>query len=95
MATLFLRLVGSSGSLYDFNEANMKLALNSELRFPIFYKFNGAIFADLGNIWNYLDAIEEEFKFKGFNSLKEVAVGLGLWDALRPRFVCSAIRFRI
>lgn len=70
---------GSSGSLYDFNEANMKLALNSELRFPIFYKFNGAIFADLGNIWNYLDAIEEEeFKFKGFNSLKEVAVGSGL-----------------
>lgn len=70
---------GSSASLYDFNEANMKLALNTELRFPVFGKFNGAVFADMGNIWNYLDAVEDEdFKFKGIKSLQEVAVGTGL-----------------
>lgn len=70
---------GSSGSIFDFNEANMKLAFNAELRFPLVNKFNSALFIDMGNIWNYLDAVEEEsFKFKGMASLKEIAVGSGL-----------------
>ncbi|POS02608.1 surface antigen-like protein [Flavobacterium croceum DSM 17960] len=69
---------GSSGSIFDFNEANMKIALNAELRFPMFGKFNGAIFADAGNIWNFLDATtEKSFLFKGINSLDEFALGTG------------------
>lgn len=70
---------GSSGGINDFNEANMKLSLNAEFRFNIFDKFNGALFADMGNIWNFLDDTEDEsYKFKGLESLKEIALGSGL-----------------
>ena len=69
---------GKSGGINDFNEANLKIALNAELRFNIFEKFNGALFADAGNIWNVFDDVEEEsFKFKGLKSLEELALGTG------------------
>ena len=69
---------GSSGGINDFNEANFKLAFNAEFRFNLFDKFNGALFADMGNIWNFLDATEDEsYKFKGLESLKEIALGTG------------------
>ena len=69
---------GSSGGINDFNEANMKLALNAELRFNISGAWNGVLFADVGNIWNVLDNIEDEkYQFKGLNSLKNVALGTG------------------
>lgn len=69
---------GSSGGINDFNEANFKLGFNAEFRFNLFDKFNGALFADMGNIWNFLDATEDEsYKFKGLESLKEIALGTG------------------
>ena len=69
---------GSSGGLNDFNEANMKLAFNAEFRFNISGPWNGVLFADVGNIWNVLDNVEDEkFQFKGFKSLQNVAVGTG------------------
>ena len=69
---------GSSGGTNDFNEANFKIALNAEFRFKIVGKVNGALFIDAGNIWNALDNVtEESYKFKGFNSYKEIAVGSG------------------
>ncbi len=69
---------GSSGGINDFNEANMKLALNAELRFNIGGAWNGVLFADAGNIWNVLDNVEDEkYVFKGFKSLKNTALGTG------------------
>ncbi len=69
---------GSSGGINDFNEANMKLALNAELRFNIAGAWNGVLFADIGNIWNVLDNVEDEkYKFQGLKSLTDVAVGTG------------------
>lgn len=69
---------GSSGGLNDFNEANMKLTLNAEFRFNISGPWNGVLFADVGNIWNVLDNVEDEkYQFKGLNSLKNVALGTG------------------
>ena len=37
---------GSSENLNEFNEANFKLAVNLEYRFPLFGKLKGAFFVD-------------------------------------------------
>ena len=69
---------GSSGAIFDFNEANMKIALSAEFRFKIAGKIKGAIFADAGNIWNVLDnATYEPATFDGLADLKEIALGTG------------------
>lgn len=69
---------GSSKAVNDFNEANMKLTASAELRFKIVNNFKGALFVDSGNIWNVLDdAIDDAAIFKGFSSLKDIAVGSG------------------
>lgn len=70
---------GSSGGLNDFNEANMKFTFNSEFRFKFFNNFNGALFADCGNIWNVFDNEKDEKKiFTGFKSLETLALGTGI-----------------
>ncbi len=70
---------GSSGAKNEFNEANLKLALNLEYRFKMFGNFNGAIFTDIGNIWNVFDDTEEEPRsFNGFKDLNELAIGSGI-----------------
>jgi len=69
---------GSTSAINDFNEANLKIALNLEYRFPIAGNINGAIFADAGNIWNVFDDVENpEAIFNGFDSLKDIALGSG------------------
>ena len=83
---------GSSGGLNDFNEANMKIALNAEFRFKYFGDLNGAIFADCGNIWNVFDNETDETKiFTGFKSLESLALGTGL--GFRYDFKFFIIRF--
>lgn len=70
---------GSVSAVNDFNEANLKLALNLEYRFPIVGDINGAIFADAGNIWNVFDNVEDpKATFDSFDSLKDIALGTGL-----------------
>lgn len=69
---------GKSQSILDFNEANLKLALNVEYRFDLAGKFKGALFADTGNIWNVFDNIgTDDTEFKGISSLKDIAIGSG------------------
>ena len=69
---------GSSEDINDFNEANMKLAFSLEYRFNLTGKWNFALFADAGNIWNVLDNVEEKSMiFSGFKSLEEIALGTG------------------
>lgn len=69
---------GSSRTINDFNEANMKLAFSTEYRFNIFGGFNGAFFVDAGNIWNVLDNVtDEKATFDGLKSLQDSAVGSG------------------
>jgi outer membrane protein assembly factor BamA len=69
---------GRSGGVDDYNEANMKLAFNTELRFHMFGDLHGAIFSDIGNIWNVLDSETDPDKtFTGLSSLRDIAVGSG------------------
>lgn len=82
---------GSSLSVNDFNEANLKLSLNLEYRFNIFNSLNGALFTDAGNIWNVSDNVEDEkLKFKGSKSFQEIALGTGF--GLRYDFGFFVIR---
>ena len=69
---------GSSGALSEFNEANMKIAFNIEYRFKIIGKLDGAIFTDIGNIWNVFDDTKDYKRtFDGFKDLNELAIGSG------------------
>ncbi len=69
---------GKTGSINDFNEANMKLLFSTEFRFNIFQQLNGAIFIDAGNIWNISDiATNADAVFSGLKSLENIAVGSG------------------
>ncbi len=85
---------GSSQSNDDFNEANLKLALNIEHRFNMFGDLYGAFFVDIGNIWNVFDNIEDESAtFNNLSSLKDTAIGSGF--GLRYDFSFLVFRFDI
>lgn len=85
---------GSSGGVDDFNEANLKMAYSAELRFNIFGKFNGAIFGDVGNIWNVFDEVKDKSKtFNGLSSFKDLAFGSGL--GFRYDFNFFVVRFDV
>lgn len=69
---------GSTASILDFNEANMKLTLSSEFRFNVAGNLHSAVFIDAGNIWNVLDNVtDEKSAFNGLKSLENIAVGTG------------------
>lgn len=58
---------------------DMQLVINLEHRFPIFSIFEGAIFADMGNVWLINESVEfpgGQFKFNDF--YKSIAAGIGL-----------------
>ena len=62
---------------------DMILEANIEYRFPLFWKFSGAIFADAGNIWTLKndgtkDSIEAQFKWNTFGDSIAANWGLGL-----------------
>ncbi|MDO5106204.1 BamA/TamA family outer membrane protein [Capnocytophaga sp.] len=85
---------GGSGSFLDYNEANMKLTLNLEYRFPIAGAFKGALFTDAGNIWNVLDDSPfDTAKFTNFSSLKDIGVSSGV--GLRYDFGFFVIRLDV
>ncbi|WP_034062143.1 translocation and assembly module lipoprotein TamL [Lacinutrix jangbogonensis] len=69
---------GSTQSINEFNEANMKIALSVENRFNLFGALNGAIFIDAGNIWNVLDDVTDDAAtFSSLASIKDIAIGSG------------------
>ncbi|MGJ8592121.1 MAG: BamA/TamA family outer membrane protein [Aquaticitalea sp.] len=85
---------GSSQSINEFNEANLKLHFSAEQRFNIFGSFYGAFFADAGNIWNVLDDTQDDAAtFDGLSSLKDIALGTGI--GFRYDFSFFVIRFDI
>ncbi len=83
---------GISGGVNEFNEANMKIALNAEYRYSIFGDLKGALFIDVGNIWNVLDSENDpDYKFENIKDLNELAIGSGI--GFRYDFSFFVLRF--
>ena len=73
---------GSDGKV-DFirQTGDMKLDLSAEYRTHLFWKIDGAVFLDAGNIWTLRDYEEQpggQFKFDTFWKQIAVAYGLGV-----------------
>jgi outer membrane protein assembly factor BamA len=69
---------GSSNGINEFNEANFKIALNLEYRYPIFGPLKGAFFIDAGNIWNVNNNVPDPRQnLNDFKDLNQLAVGTG------------------
>ncbi len=73
---------GTDGRIDFINQTgDMKLDLSMEYRTFLFWKFNGAVFVDAGNIWTLRDYKEQpggQFKFDEFYKQIAVAYGLGI-----------------
>ena len=70
---------GNRNSGLEYNIGSLKFLTSAEYRFDLFGSLKGALFVDAGNIWDITNSIfaEEEAKFNGVNSFKEIAVGSG------------------
>jgi outer membrane protein assembly factor BamA len=84
---------GTDGRIDFINQTgDMKLYLSAEYRTFLFWKLNGAVFVDAGNVWtlrNYADQPGGQFKFDEF--YKQIAVGYGI--GLRLNFNYFILRF--
>jgi len=83
-----------SVAVFPNQVGDLKLEVNVEYRFPLFWKLEGAVFADAGNIWSISPSdTREEAKFKFNKFYKEIALNTGL--GLRVDFSLFLIRFDI
>ncbi len=82
----------NSGSVDYMNQSgDIRLDLNAELRFKLFWKIYGALFVDAGNIWtikNYEEQSGGYFQFSTF--YKEIACSYGI--GIRADFDYFVIR---
>ncbi len=70
--------IPSSSSFYN-STADIKIELNAEYRFKLFWILEGAMFLDAGNIWTYnIDEDRPGANFEFDRFYKEFAVGTGL-----------------
>lgn len=63
----------------EFNIGSLKFLTSAEYRFDMFGSLKGALFVDAGNIWNISNTsiLNKEERFRGLNSLQDMAVGSG------------------
>ena len=84
---------GNKGAIDFINQTgDMKLDLNLEYRTFLFWKLNGALFVDAGNIWTlreYPDQPGGQFKIDEFYKQMAVAYGMGF----RLNFGYFVLRF--
>ena len=76
------RFKSQDGRINFINQTgDMKLDISTEYRTHVFWKLDGAIFADAGNVWtlrNYPDQPGGQFRFNDFLSQMAVSYGAGL-----------------
>lgn len=76
-----LRKLGPGGSKSDdpYKMGDIKIEANAEYRFDLFWKLEGAVFADAGNIWELKKNDDNEDAVFDFNKFpKQIAIGAGL-----------------
>tara|TARA_X000001036_G_scaffold172640_2_gene163239 strand:+ start:910 stop:3444 length:2535 start_codon:yes stop_codon:yes gene_type:complete len=83
---------GTSDNNNEFNEANLKISMNMEYRFPVIGSLKGALFIDSGNIWNFQDNVTDpKASFDNLSDLSEIAIGSGI--GIRYDFDFFVFRF--
>ena len=86
---------GTDGRIVFINQTgDVKLDLNAEYRSSLFWKLQGALFIDAGNIWtlrNYAEQPGGQFKFTEF--YKQIAASYGM--GLRLNFDYFILRFDV
>lgn len=89
------RFKGTDGRIDFINQTgDVKLDLNAEYRSSLFWKLQGALFIDAGNIWtlrNYAEQPGGQFKFTEF--YKQIAASYGM--GLRLNFDYFILRFDV
>ena len=89
------KLKGTDGRIDFINQTgDVKLDLNAEYRSSLFWKLQGALFIDAGNIWtlrNYAEQPGGQFKFTEF--YKQIAASYGM--GLRLNFDYFILRFDV
>ena len=86
---------GSRNTGLEYNTGSFKFLSSAEYRFDVFSRLKGALFVDAGNIWDIsgTSLVDEDSRFTGFNSLKDIAVGSGFGARLDFSFLI--LRFDI
>lgn len=72
---------GNTGIDFMNQSGDIKLDMGAEYRSSLFWKFESALFADLGNIWTLREYAEQpggQFKFNSFYKQLAASVGAGL-----------------
>lgn len=83
--------LGPGGSQIDdkvrtYLMGNIKLTTNIEYRIPFTEMYEGAIFTDIGNVWNTENnGFDDQFKFNRF--IREMGVGSGLGLRLNIAYI--------
>ncbi|HKK41923.1 MAG TPA: BamA/TamA family outer membrane protein [Bacteroidales bacterium] len=80
-------------SLYN-ETADIKLELNAEYRFKLFWILEGALFVDAGNIWTYKQDLSRpgaQFRFNKF--YRDIAIGTGTGLRFDFSFVIARVDF--
>ena len=92
------RTVGPGGYVPTNNDSerigDIQLEANAELRFPVYNIINGAVFADVGNVWGYHpneSMPNAEFRFNSF--YKQLAFDAGVGIRLDVSFLLIRLDF--
>jgi outer membrane protein insertion porin family len=87
------RPAGASSANLDVT-GDIRLEANAELRFPVFWLLEGAVFVDAGNVWNIrADPDRPGTSFGADRFLSEIAVGSGI--GMRINFSYFILRFDV
>ncbi|PQJ82866.1 translocation and assembly module lipoprotein TamL [Polaribacter glomeratus] len=86
---------GSRNTGLEYNTGSFKFLSSAEYRFDVFSRLKGALFVDAGNIWDISGSslVDDNSRFNGFNSLKDIAIGSGFGARLDFSFLI--LRFDI